>query len=234
MKKLTCHQKQKYIQTMIKGVKKQIEVTINKLAKKGVLNADNFPRITVRGDRGDSIIPAVTETIERHLANIADSVVNRVKLVRDDLELDKIDGNTEELEKVKDFYKRKVHREYDHEFYRELKISPTKRAKVSVYDLIMDGTYTEIFGGMSGYIDRLCLTESQFVQFVMKHEKYLFMEGYGTFFPVKYGKKFFVMNVNFDNIGYLLLGRDRLSDDNLSQWSAKECRFVVLKQVLAN
>ena len=50
MKRLSCRQKQKYIQIVTEDIKKQIRETINNLAKKGVLNTDNFSRIISRGD----------------------------------------------------------------------------------------------------------------------------------------------------------------------------------------
>lgn len=233
MKQLSCHQRQKYIQIITKGIKRQIEVIIDVLERKGVLNADNFSRIIAKGDR---IVPTDTETIKGHLTKIAESVINRVKLVHgaEALDLDEVNCDKVSLEKVKYFYEEGGHTGRN---FKIQKILPTKKAKVSVYDLVIGGIYADIFGGMSGNFKRLCLTQAQVVQFAEKHYDYLLDNGHGTFFPVKYGKygnKFFVINIEFGWLGSLLIRHDTLSDDNFAMWSAKECRFVVLKHGLAN
>lgn len=246
MKRLSCRQKQKYIQIVTEDIKKQIRETINNLAKKGVLNTDNFSRIISRGDdiiswgdnitsRDENILSVLNKTIEERFVEMAAMVVNRVKLIpgAEVLELDKIDVGENAVEIIKDYYNWNVHHG-GHDFYIQREILSTKRTKVSVGKLIMGGTFTEIFGGLSSDIKSLCLTHLQVIKFLQEHTKWLFMKGYGTFFLLKDGNKFFVLRVYFDDIGYMLIEHDEVTDDNFAEWPAGHCRIVFQQQVIAN
>lgn len=76
----------------------------------------------------------------------------------------------------------------------------TKKSQVQVFDLIVNGTFSQIFDGFGENIDRLCLTQDQIISFVENHSKWLCSDG--TFFLLKGNNKFFVVDVRIYTSGY--------------------------------
>lgn len=94
--------------------------------------------------------------------------------------------------------------------------NPTLKTKVSMWEMILDGTFAKLFGSFGE--KRGCLTESQVVMFVRKNKARLRTDPYGTFFEIKGG---FVASVRFRGDGRLKVYVDPFSDDDV--WDA-ECQ----------
>lgn len=97
---------------------------------------------------------------------------------------------------------------------------------VSVYGLIKNGAYADIFGSFSVENEKLCLTQDQIIGFVRKNRGWLRTDGYGTFFVFKSYGNFFVAHVYVHLDGTLRVNVRRLEDDG--RWRAEyHHRFVV-------
>lgn len=57
------------------------------------------------------------------------------------------------------------------------------------------GTYADIFGSISRDEEKLCLTQDQIINFVIKYPRWIRADGKGTFFMFKSYGAFFVANV---------------------------------------
>ena len=111
----------------------------------------------------------------------------------------------------------------------DVKSEPTKTTQVFVHEMIKDGTFAQIFNGMSDDLNSLCLTQSQIIQFVKKHRKWLRTDGYGTFFLFKVGEEFFVAYVSFYSGGRLEVRVARFSYGRV--WYAALRRRIVVPQL---
>ena len=74
---------------------------------------------------------------------------------------------------------------------------PTPETPVEVFELVKDATFEQMFSSVADELDRLCFTEDQIIEFVQTHPSWLRTGGYGTFFPYKRNRKFFVAYVGF-------------------------------------
>jgi hypothetical protein len=110
-----------------------------------------------------------------------------------------------------------------------VKSKPTGKMKVSVHEMTRDGKFTQIFNSMSSDLNSLCLTQSQIIQFVQKHRKWLRDQGYGTFFLFKVGEKFFVALVFEVDLGRLWVYVRHLSNGYV--WDAKYRPRIVVPQL---
>lgn len=75
----------------------------------------------------------------------------------------------------------------------------TPEIKVSVREMVADGTFRQVFTSLSVDLDKLCLTQAQIIGFIRDHRKHRHPEGYATFFLYKKGSKFFVIYVFEDS-----------------------------------
>ena len=71
----------------------------------------------------------------------------------------------------------------------------TVAANVSVYEMILNATFAQMFGSLGPDLDKLCLSQHQIVEFCEKHSTRLRQEGYATFFLFKEGNQFCVAGV---------------------------------------
>jgi len=71
----------------------------------------------------------------------------------------------------------------------------TQQAQVRVYEMAENATFVQMFGSLAPDVDKLCLTQAQINQFVVKHRDQLRSDGYATFFLFKSHDHFFVANV---------------------------------------
>lgn len=111
----------------------------------------------------------------------------------------------------------------------DVKSEPTKTTQVFVHEMIKDGTFAQIFNGMSDDLNSLCLTQSQIIQFVQKHRKWLRTDGYGTFFLFKVGKEFFVALVYLYSGYGLEVGVCRFLGGDV--WDADDRHRIVVPQL---
>lgn len=73
--------------------------------------------------------------------------------------------------------------------------APTGAAKVVVHEMCKDGTFQQMFGGLSDNLDQLYFTQDQIIQFCRKYQNWLHPEGWATFFPFKVGERLLVAHV---------------------------------------
>lgn len=109
----------------------------------------------------------------------------------------------------------------------------TEAMEVGVHEMIVDGSFTEIYGSVDHTLDRLCLTQAQIIGFCVKHRDKLRRDGcrraHGAFFLFKVGNKYFVVLVDVNSDGRLLVNVRHLSFDFV--WSAEYRRRFVLPQL---
>lgn len=212
------------------ATRKGTGTALRELAKNGVFNKQNIERVRARGNE---VVAAITTLVKEKFAEIAENIAGIVKLISgaETLELDETDGKAT-IAKAKDTFPGWIDPDFK-EYGYDVKSEPTKKTQVSVHEMIKDGTFAQIFGGMSDDLNSLCLTQPQIIQFVQKHRKWLRTEGYGTFFLFKVGIEFFVANVSFSDDGQLEVYVNRFSHDSV--WHAEYRHRIVIPQLaLAN
>lgn len=80
----------------------------------------------------------------------------------------------------------------------------TPKTPIEIHEQIKNGKFTQIFGSINSDLNKLCLTQSQILNFIQKHKNWLNTNGNvkGTFFLCKRSNgKFFVACVNVDSDG---------------------------------
>jgi len=96
---------------------------------------------------------------------------------------------------------------------------------VDVYELTADATFAQMLVGQ-GDLDKLCHTQGQIIEFVIKHREHLHPQGYATFFPFKSHGEMFVAFVCWHGARRLKVFVCRLSDGYV--WRTDYCRRLVL------
>lgn len=212
------------------ATRKGTGTALRELAQNGVLNKQNIERVRARGNE---IVAAITALVKEKLAELAENITGYVKLISgaETLEIDETDGKAT-IAKTKDTFPGWIDRDFEN-YGTNVRGLATKKTKVTVHEMIRDGTFAQIFHGMSDDLNSLCLTQPQIIQFVQKHKKWLRTDGYGTFFLFKVGEEFFVADVRFGGAGQLRVSVCRFSLDYV--WlAAFGHRFVVPQLALAN
>lgn len=105
---------------------------------------------------------------------------------------------------------------------------PTKETAVSVFEMVKDATFAQMFGSLKADLDKMCLTQDQIKTFCEKHQNLLRADGYGTFFLFKGEDQFFVASVSVRSDG-LRVDVFRFEDDHV--WYAVLQRRVVVPQL---
>jgi len=208
------------------ATRKVTGTALRELAKKGVLNRENVERVRARGNE---IVTAITTLVKEKFAEIAENIAGVVKLISgtETLELDETDGKAT-IAKAKDTFPGWIDGNFEN-YGTNVRSPVTKKTQVTVHEMIKDGTFAQIFGGMSDDLNSLCLTQPQIIQFVQKHRKWLRTGGYGTFFLFKVGEEFFVARVLFDGDGQLEVNALRFSYGDW--WCAEDGRRIVVPQL---
>jgi len=212
------------------ATRKGTGTALRELAKNGVLNRENIEHVRARGNE---IVAAITALIKEKFAEIAENIAGIVKLISgtETLELDETDGKAT-IAEAKDTFPGWIDGDFEG-YGTNVRGPATKKTQVTVHEMIKDGTFAQIFGGMSDGLNRLCLAQPQIIQFVQKHKKWLRTDGYGTFFLFKVGEEFFVAGVYFDGAGQLRVDAHRFSHDYV--WHAERRHRIVVPQLaLAN
>lgn len=70
----------------------------------------------------------------------------------------------------------------------------SEKKEVIIYELKQDATFSKMFNSLNDDLDKLCLTQSQIVDFCQKKYKYLHQDGV-TFFLFKENEEFFVAKI---------------------------------------
>ena len=105
----------------------------------------------------------------------------------------------------------------------------TGEIEVSVYELIKDANFTDMFGSLDADVDKLFFTQHQIKNFIRKYRKWLRVDGYATLFPYKSRGNRFVANVFVRSGGELGVRVYRFG--NSSVWYAVDRRRVVVPQL---
>ncbi len=212
------------------ATRKGTGTALRELVKNGVLNKQNIERVRARGNE---VVAAITALVKEKFAEIVENIAGIVKLISgaETLELDETDGKAT-IAKAKDAFPGWIDSDFKG-YGCDVKSEPTKKAQVSVHEMIKDGTFAQIFNGMSDDLNKLVMTQPQIIQFVVLHRKWLRTEGYGTFFLFKVGNEFFVASVYWRDGGQLEVDVNRFSNDYV--WDAEDRhRFVIPQLALAN
>lgn len=207
------------------AARKATGVALRELAKNGVLDKQNIERVRARGNE---VVAEITRIVKEKFAEIAENIAGIVKLISgaETLELEPTDGK-ETMARAGDLFTGYLDSDFK-SYGTDVKGKPTEKTNVHVHEMIKNGTFAQIFGGLSGNLDELCLSQAQIIQFVKKHRKWLRADGYATFFMFKVGDEFFVASVHVIADG-LEVGVDRFEDGHV--WYAKYRLRVVVPQL---
>ncbi len=224
MKPITSGQQEQCVTVIKDAARKAGETAIAELAKSGVINVDNFQRVLGWGDK---LVPKFQAFVKEQIAALAENISGCLKLISgaEALELEPTDGR-ETIAKAKGTFPGWIDGDFEN-YGTDVKSGSTEKANVQVHEMIKDGTFAQIFGGLSDNLDALCLTQAQIIQFVKKHYKWLRTGGYGTFFLFKVGDEFFIAYV-YVSSGGLKVYAFRFSHDDV--WDAKDGHRVVVLQ----
>ena len=106
----------------------------------------------------------------------------------------------------------------------------TAETLLDVSEMTSDGTFVQIFTGITPDLGKLVLTQTQIIRFCEKHPTWLRQEGYNTFFLTKVGDRYFVVSVDVDS-GGLYVSVIRLEDGYV--WKGGYCLRVVSPRLVA-
>jgi len=106
----------------------------------------------------------------------------------------------------------------------------TAETLLDVSEMTSDGTFVQIFTGITSYLDKIVMTQAQIIRFCEKHPTWLRQEGYATFFLTKVNGEYFVVDVSVLSDG-LEVNVFRLERDNV--WIGEYHHRVVSPQLVA-
>lgn len=223
---ISAGQQEQCVNVIKDAARKAGEATIAELATNGIINSGNFQRVL---EWGNKLVPAIQTFVKEQIVALAKDITGIVRLISgaETLELDETDGKAT-IAKAKETFSGYIDGDFK-EWGCDVKSESTGKTQVTVHKMVKDGTFAQIFGGMSDDLNGFCLTQPQIIQSVEKHRKWLRTDGYGTFFLFKVGEDFFVANVNFDDGGRLEVFLHRFSGDYV--WYAGYAHRIVVPQL---
>ena len=101
----------------------------------------------------------------------------------------------------------------------------TAETLLDISEMVGDGTFVQIFTGITPDLEKLVMTQAQIIRFCEKHPTWLRQEGYATFFLTKVGDEYFVVRVGVYSDG-LRVGVGRLEDDRVWDGGCRNRVFV--------
>ncbi len=105
---------------------------------------------------------------------------------------------------------------------------PKEKTPVNVYKVIKDAKFTQLFGGLSLDLGKLCFTESQIINFVEKYPFWFNDNKGGTFFLLNLFDKYFIASVYFADAPEVNKIWLRLYKLDLTKiWMEKDNHFLV-------
>ncbi len=208
------------------ATRKAAGAAIRELVRNGVLTKQNIERVRARGNE---VVAEITQIVKEKFAGIAENIVGIVRLISgaETLELEGTDGK-ETIAKAKSVFTGWVDPDF-RGYGCDVESRPTKKTKITVHEMIKDGTFAQVFNGMSEDLNSLCLTQPQIIGFVKKHRKWLRTDGYATLFLFKVDSEFFVAYVYLNGDGGLRVRVHRFSDDDV--WAAESRLRIVVPQL---
>ena len=162
------------------AAKKGGREAISELVACRVLNARNFQHgVLTQGDKIAAVVKAaVRASVKAVLIELAEGVAGRLKRLFVDrrIELAATDGS-EMIAEAKEVFAAGIYGATRREACKA-----TAQTDLVVYEIIKDGTYSQIFGGFGENLKRLCWTKSQIVVFCRDRSDRLRRNGSRTFF----------------------------------------------------
>jgi len=160
---------------------------------------------------------------------LVESISGYLRLISgaESITLDPTDGN-ETIAQAKDLFTAGIDADFRN-YGCDVASDPSGPTSVTVHEMVKDGDFRAIFGSLSEKLDTLCLKQTQIIQFVQKHRKWLRTEGYATFFLFKVGDEFFVARVYVNSVDRLLVHVLRFMHGHV--WAAKSRFRVVVPQL---
>ena len=200
MKPITSGQKEQVVTVATSAARKGTEEAIQDLENSGVINGDNIQKLV---ERGNELKAVVMEAVMRKFAELAENIVGIVKLISgaETITLEPTDGDGTIASSGKLF-----NGWLDPDFKNygtNVPSQKTAETNVQVHELIKDGDYRKIFGGLSDDPKKLCLTQLQIIQFVKNHRKWL-SQNFWTLFLFEANGEFFVAHVRLNSDGNAL------------------------------
>lgn len=222
---ITSGQKEAVVRVVVDGVRKGTEAVIDELVKTGAVNPGNLQRVLAQGN---ALVTHLVEEARSKMIELAEQVVGYLKLISDGMEIaiGPTDGQGT-IAQARDTFPGYIDSDFRN-YKTDVKGQPTKAMPVVVYELVKNGTFSQIFGVFGENLDRLCLSQDQIISFVKDNENWLRTDGYGTFFLFKVNGEFFVARVRRDSRG-LEVGAGRLSRGSI--WYGGGQRRVVVPQL---
>jgi len=105
----------------------------------------------------------------------------------------------------------------------------TAETLLDVSEMIGDGTFVQIFTGITPDLDKIVMTQAQIIRFCEKHPTWLRQEGYATFFLTKVNGEYFVVDVRVYSDG-LNVYVSRLESGHV--WHGEYRHRVVVPQLI--
>lgn len=105
----------------------------------------------------------------------------------------------------------------------------TAETLLDISEMVGDGTFVQIFTGITPDLEKLVMTQAQIIRFCEKHPTWLRQEGYATFFLTKVGGEYFVVYVGVDSDG-LTANVPRLEHDHV--WDGDDRPRIVSPQLI--
>lgn len=226
MKPITTGQREQFGTVVKDAARKAAEEGVTELEQGGALDGDSIQRVL---EKGGDLAAKLKAFVKTTLAEMAESIRGCLKLISgaETLTLDPTDGK-KTIARAGDLF---FYLDGDFKAYGcDVPGKPSQGGPVQVHEMVKDGTFAQIFGGLSDNLDSLCLEQDQIIQFVEKHRKWLRTDGYGTFFLFKVNGEGFVAGVRVDSGGRLDAGVYRFSYDSV--WRAESRPRVVVPQPL--
>lgn len=104
-----------------------------------------------------------------------------------------------------------------------------EKTEVCIYELTKNTNFGKFFGSLDSNIKNLCFTQSQIIEFVKKHKRWLRGGRYATFFPFETNNEVFVAGVRVFSGGELEVSVRRFGD--LDGWCAGDGDRVVVPRL---
>lgn len=189
--------------------------------------------IEVQGEINVLVRETVRDLVNRKIAQMVQGIVGILKLISggEEIEVSETDG-TETIAEAREVFTWGI----DGDFQRwgtNVPSKPTPKAKAQVFEMVGDGDFKTIFNIPTRTLDSLAWEQSQVVDFVRKHKKWLRTGGYATFFLFKVQKegeetKFFVAFVSLGSGCRPGVDCSRFDSDGV--WYAEYRRRIVIPQ----
>lgn len=141
----------------------------------------------------EQIAKALQDIIEGKFNHTVENKILRLISADENLLINAVDGKST-IAKAKDVFKSWIDGDFKSWGTNEAQNS-TPETPVSVYEVFSDAKLAQMFGSLSGDLDRLCLTQSQIINFCIKYPTWLKQDGSATFFLFKSNEQYFVADV---------------------------------------